>query len=253
MTRTAAALASSIALAVAACGPAPAPPFSDVTFYWNFQDGDGNTFGNFTASNPGCGIANVDEVRVTYTGPTGTSWFTAPCTVGGIPGAMPPTPLPAGSYTFTLDGFRQGLIVYTAQGFGDIVNFPAFFLTLNAVFPNMDLWYELPVGQTCAGIAEIAFQLVNGPGQPGAVVEYSWENVLVACRMPPNNGFTMPSIPPGNYGYRFVSAVNAPMPGGQSVFQVCGLGYPPGQPLVQTLPIGNAYTAQLGFPLGTCP
>jgi hypothetical protein len=114
----------------------------------------------------------------------------------------------------------------------------------------MDLWYELPVGQTCAGIAEIAFSLDN---LDAGIVEYSSNNVAVPCRAPPNNGFTMPSIPVGNYGYRFVSAINAPWPRGQAVFQLCGFGYPPDLPLVQTLPNGNAYTARLGFALGTCP
>lgn len=250
MTRTAALIVSSLALAVAACGPAPVAPYTNVTFYWQFQDMDGNVYGDWSVYS-GCGSANVDQVRVTMSGPAGQWTQTVDCLAPDtfMPGAMF-TNLPVGPYTWVLEGRRLDFTVYTATGSGDLVNFPVLHTTILADYPNMDLWYQLPLGQTCAGIAEIAFRLYN---LDGGVVEYSSDNVIVACQPPPNNGFTMPSIPVGNYGYQFVSALNAPWPNGAAVYQVCGFGYPPQAPLVQTRPNGNAYTAQLGYAIGTCP
>ncbi|HET8734640.1 MAG TPA: hypothetical protein VFM45_12820 [Anaeromyxobacteraceae bacterium] len=246
MTR--AAVVSAIAFAIAACGPAPVAPFTDATVYWNFQDMDGNVFGDWTSQfGGGCVGANVDQVRVSMTGPAGSWVQTVPCLATNLMPGATFTNLPAGPYTWTLEALRQNLTVFSTTGGGDIVNFPFFYATLPAVYPNMDLFYDLPVGGSCAQVAEIAFVLRN---LDAGIVEYSSDNVLVTCRPPPQNGFTMPSIPVGNYGYRFVSAIDA---GGFSLYQVCGLGFPPQLPLVQSWPNGNAYTAPLAFAIGTCP
>jgi hypothetical protein len=241
MTR--AAFVSAIAFAVAACGPAPAPPYSDVTFYWRFQDMNGNLYGDWTAAYPGCGIANVDHVRVSYTGPAGYETFTAPCTVNGVPGAMPPAPLPTGSYAWTLEGMRQGLAVYYAEGVSDFVNFPSFYLTLPAVYANMDLWYDFPLGGSCVGVSEILFELDNLDAN---LVEYSSANAFVGCGAP--FGFTMPSIPsPNNYGFRFVEAVD---PVSRVLYQACGgVAYPPQAPIWHT----GSEPASTAHLVGICP
>ncbi len=241
MTRAAA--VSAIALALAACGPAPVAPFTSATVYWNFQDMDGNVYGDWTSQfGGGCLGANVDEVRVSMTGPAGSWVQTVPCLASNqMPGATF-TNLPAGPYTWTLEGRRQNFTVFTRAGSGDIVNFPIVYQTLLADYPNMDLFYQLPVGGSCTQVAEIAFQLNN---VDAGIVEYSSDNVLVTCRPPPLNGFTMPSIPVGNYRYRFVSAIDA---GGFALYQVCGAG-----PIVQSWPNGVSFTANLGFAIGTCP
>ena len=245
MNRTAAAALVSL-LATSACAPPPPPPYSDVTFYWQFQDGDGNVYGNFDYTAPGCDVANVDHVRVTLSGPLGTlPSSTVPCVAdNGMPGATF-TGLPTGPYTWYIEGLRLDFRVFDIQGSGNVVNFPFFYPRLDAVYPNMDLWYEIPTG--CTGVSEILFQLDNRDAE---IVEYSSDNVFVACEEPPLNGFTMPSIPVGNaYGYRYIAAVD---PAGRSLYQVCGFGYPPDPPLVQG-PDGTSATASLFLPNGTCP
>jgi hypothetical protein len=241
MTR--AAVVSAFALAIAACGPAPVAPFTNATVFWNFQDMDGNVFGDWTSQfGGGCVGANVDQVRVSMTGPAGSWVQTVPCLASNLMPGATFTNLPAGPYTWTLEGLRQNLTVFSTTGSGDIVNFPTFFATLLAEYPNMDLFYQLPVGETCAGVAEIAFQLDN---TDAGIVEYSSDNVLVTCQPPPLNGFTMPSIPIGNYRYRYVSAINA---GGFALYQACGAG-----PINQVWPNGVSFTAVLGYAIGTCP
>jgi hypothetical protein len=257
MKTTAAVLASSLVLAMAACGPSPvAPPpytgsWTDVTFYWNFRDMDGNVyFTNDYSTNQGCLRANVDRIRVELDGPEGFLTFDVPCVASnGIPGAMF-TSLPAGAYTWRLQGMRQDFAVYTSQGSGIFFDLPVFYVQFQAVYPNMDLRYDL-LGVSCVGIAEIAFELVNGPLNPG-VVEYSSANVYVACQEPPNNLFTMPSIPQGFYGYRYVAALLAPWPGGQAFLKQCFYGYPPSTPFEQLLPNGSIVTVPVPLTTGTC-
>jgi hypothetical protein len=250
MSRTAAAiLASLVAIATSACGPAPAPPplYSDVTFYWQFRDQDGNRYGDFTASFPGCDVANVDHVRVTLTDPLGTlPSMLVPCVaVNGMPGATF-TALPTGPYTWFIEGLRSDFPVFAVQGAGDIVNSPFFYPTVEAVYPNMDLFYTLPPGVNCTGVAEIAFELDN---IDGGVVEYSSENAFIACGPP--FGFTMPSIPQGTYGYRFIEAIPSL---GPPLYKACGVGLPPEPPLVQSPPNGSSFTIDLFPGDGTfCP
>jgi hypothetical protein len=243
----AAALASTLALAIPACGPPPPPPYSDVTFYWQFQDGDGNLYGDFTAGFPGCDLANVDQVRVTLTGPLGTlPPSTVPCVASnGMPGATF-TALPAGSYVWFIEGLRLDFPVFSIEGAGNIVDFPIFYPRVGAIYPNMDLFYALPPGVNCTGIAEIAFELDN---IVGGVVEYSSANAFVACGPP--YGFTMPSIPQGTYGYRFIEAIPSL---GPPLYKACRVGLPPEPPLVQALPNGSAFTIDLFPGDGTfCP
>ncbi len=244
MHRTAAVLAAFLAVAVAACGLAPDAPYTDVTFYWQFQDRAGNRFGDFTAVNPGCGIsgaggiANVDHVRVTMNGPAGPILLTVPCVaVNGMPGATF-TAVPTGPYTWTLEGMRVGLPVFIAEGTGTLMNFPAIDVTMLAVYPNLDLHYDWPLGGSCAGVAEITFELDNLDAQ---IVEYSSRNAFVACGAP--YGFTMPSIPVGNrYRFPFVRAVDR---AGFVLSQACGgVG-----PLVQPSS-GTSATAHL---MQLCP
>jgi hypothetical protein len=244
------------ALVAAGCGPAPAPPppveFTDLTFYWQFVDGDGNVYGNFTNTSPGCVGANVDQVVVSFTGPAGNVTRTVDCIASnGYPGATF-TAVPTGNYTWTIEGWRLGLAVFQTTGAGQVFNFPSFDTAPVALYPNMDLYYDLPPGVDCTGIYGIQFELDNIT-TANTVVEYSSQNAFIPCRNPPLNAFTMPSIPLGSYGYRYVSAVDAPPPGGFSLYQVCGLGFPPEAPLVQQGPAGNAYRAPLDLPLGTCP
>ncbi len=241
-------------VAASACGPAPvpAPILTDLTLYWRFVDGDGNVYGNFTNAAPGCIGANVDAVFISFTGPAGTITQTVPCiATNGYPGATF-TAVPAGAYTWRLQGMRLGLAVFEAAGTGVIPDTLYFDNDLTALYPNMDLYYDLPQGMDCTGIYSIEFELDNITN-PTTVVEYSSANALVPCRAPPVNGFTMPSIPTGSYGYRYVAAVDAPPPNGRSLYQICGFGLPPDAPLVQQAPNGNAYTAPLDLPLGTCP
>jgi hypothetical protein len=242
------------ALLAAACTPAPFPPgpvFTSLTFYWQFIDGDGNTYGDFSVTRPGCIGANVDQVRIAYTGPAGTVVQTVPCIASnGLPGVTFDG-VPTGNYTWLAEGFRGGLTVFSIRGGGQVFDLPFFDLALEANHPNMDLFYELPPGVTCLGIDEIAFALFNLDSSPN-FLEYSSDNVRVPCRAPPDNWFTMPAIPLGNYGYQFVAAVDAPPPAGRSLYQVCGLGMPPMAPLVQGTG-GNAYIAPLALPFGTCP
>jgi hypothetical protein len=249
MNRTAAAAALVSLLATSACAPPPPPPplYSDVTFFWQFQDWDGNVYGNFDDTLPGCDVANVDSVRVTLSGPMGTlPSTTVPCVAdNGMPGATF-TNLPTGRYTWSLEGLRLDFRVFVVEGAGDVVNFPSFYPRLDAVHPNMDLFYALPPGVNCTGISEIAFELDN---IVGGVVEYSSENVFVACGPP--FGFTMPSIPQGTYGYRFIEAIPSL---GPPLYKRCGVGLPPEPPLVQDLPNGSAYTIDLFPGDGTfCP
>lgn len=250
MNRTAAAaLASLLAFAGTACGPGPVPPppYTDVTFFWQLRDWNGNLYGDFSSSFPGCDLANVDEVRITIDAPGGSFTQRVPCVaVTGMPGAII-TNVPTGPITWYVEGLRLDFPVFAYQGGGDGVNFPTFYLTLDAVYPNMDLYYEFPPGVNCTGISEIQFELWNLDAQ---LVEYSSRNALVDCRPFPDNGFTMPSIPVGNlYGYTYVAAVDSL---GFSLYQTCGFGIPPDPPLVQG-PDGSAYTALLAPTLGQCP
>jgi hypothetical protein len=242
----AAALASLIALATSACGPAPAPPFTDVTFYWQFLDGDGILYGDYTARNPGCNAANVDEVWITISGPGGVTDMVVPCTNGLLPGVTL-TLVPTGPSTWVIRGLRQQFQVFSVTGAGQIAGLPSFDTTLEANHPNMDLAYELPLGLDCSSVSGIRFELNNIVGR---VVEYSDQNQFPACRPPPTNFFTMPSIPIGTYGFRFVAAVNVL---GQSVAQECGYGLPPQEPIVQVAPSGTLATALLAFTTVTCP
>ena len=257
MKRSAAPLALLAALSVLACGPGPVPVplYTDLTLYWQFQDGDGNVYGDFTAANPGCGvrtgpypggITNVDTIRVVMTGPFPTWELSVPCTaVNGMPGATF-TGVPTGAYGWLVQGIRLGLPVFEVTGGGDVFDFPFFDLRLQAVYPNMDLYYDLPPGVNCTGIAEIAFNLYNLVGQ---VTEYSSDNAYVACG--PARGFTMPSIPQGQYGVRWMEALPAM---GPPLYKACRVGFPPQSPLQQTLPLGNAYTIALFPGDGTwCP
>jgi len=242
------------ALVVAGCGPGPQPVpfFTDLTLYWQFVDQDGNRFGNFTGANPGCVDANVDDVVVTLIGPGGRTVWTVPCVASnGIPGATFPQ-VPTGSYTWTVEGWRAGLAVFSMTGGGQVFDFPFFDTAPLAIFPNMDLFYDLPSGVGCTGIFQISFQLDNITVPSSPVVEYSSLNAFIPCGLPPNNGFTMPSIPLGNYGYRFIAAVDAPPPRGRSLYQICGFGLPPDRPIVQVAG-GVFVVAPLSLPFGTCP
>ncbi len=237
-------------VATAACGPAPSAPFTDVTFLWAFRDANNNVFGNYGSGDPGCLGANVDTVLVSITGPAGTinyPAFTCTAPVTFMPGVVL-TNLPVGTYSWSLQGQRQGLTVFSASGTSNFVNFPVFQTEMRAVFPNMDLFYNLPPGATCAGVTEIGFELWNGPGQTGSVLEYSSQNVMVSCGAP--FGFSMPSIPTGNYGLRYVEAWQAV---GPPLYQVCGVGYRPQSPIVQTQS-GTGVTVDLVLGSGSwCP
>jgi hypothetical protein len=250
MNRAAATLLASIlAASIAACGPEPVPyaPYTDVTFYWQFRDGALNVYGNFTALAPGCDIANVDQVRVTLNSPIGSQTMTVPCiATNGMPGATF-TDVPTGPYTWTLEGRRLGFTVFVTDGGGDVFDFPFFYPRIEAIYPNMDLLYVLPTGLDCFSVSEILFELDN---IVGGVIEYSSNNVYVACRPPPNNGFTMPSIPVGDYGYRYVAAVNTL---GQAIAQECRFGLPPQAPIVQVAPSGTAATSFLSYATVACP
>lgn len=249
MNRSSAAiLASLLAAAGTACGPtsAPPPPYTDVTFYWQFQDWDGNVYGDFSSAFPGCGVANVDEVRVSLFGPAGPlPPVTVPCVaVNGMPGATF-TAVPTGPYSWLIEGLRIGFPVFSVEGGGDVVDFPFFDARLDAVYPNMNLYYDLPPGVNCTGISEILFELDNLDAR---LIEYSSANAFVTCLPPPSNGFAMPSIPVGNlYAFRYIAAVDS---FGQSLYQTCD--WPPGPALVQG-PTGSTYTAPLDPSVGTCP
>lgn len=252
MNRIAAFVTAVFVLAGCAPAPVPIPMFTDLTFYWQFQDQDGNRYGNFTAAFPGCIDANVDDVVVTLTGPGGRVVRTVPCVASnGVPGAMF-AGVPTGSYTWTVEGWRAGLAVYSMSGGGQVFDFPFFDTTPLAIYPNMDLFYDLPSGVGCAGIYEIDFELDNITVPASPVIEYSSVNAFIPCSPAPNNGFTMPSIPLGTYGYRFIAAVDAPPPRGRSLYQVCGYGLPPDQPFVQVNG-GIAVHAPLDLPFGACP
>ena len=246
MKRLAVLVATLLAVPLAACGPTPGPAFTDVTFYWQFRDLDGNVFGNAATGASGCGVVNVDHLRFRFQGPAGPFTMTVPCTaVNGVAGAQF-VGVPAGAYGWVVDGLRIGFPVFTVSGSGNVIDFPTFDLELLAVYPNMDLFYQLPAGVNCTGISEILFQLFN---LDGGVTEYSSQNALVACGSP--FGFTMPSIPVGNYAVPYMEAV-APL--GTPLYKACRIGLPPQEPLVQQLPNGNAYTIGL-FPAGGtgCP
>lgn len=233
-----------LAAPLAGCGPAPVPAYTDLTFYWQFRDLDGNVYGDAATGVSGCGLANVDQVRFKFEGPAGPFTMTVPCVaVNGVPGAQF-VGVPVGGYGWTVQGLRLGWPVFTVSGVGNVVDFPTYDLELLAVYPNMDLYYQLPQGVNCTGIAEVVFELRNLDAN---LVEYSSDNAFVACGAP--FGFTMPSITVGHYAVPYMEAV-APL--GTPLYKGCRIGLPPQEPLLQVAPGGSAYTIGL-FDAGGAP
>lgn len=188
-----------------------------VTLYWRFVNSQLQTYGDYSPANPGCAAAGVDQVRVTILEAGGSFVQTFSCVqaANGVPGVTVLDFLP-GAYPWTLEGLRGGLTVYSDSGTATVTSsFPDAVVNgvLGASYSDFNVFYTLPVGATCAGIAEIAFQLYTDTISP--FLEYSDQNVLVPCSQ---GGFVVPSLSAGNYFFRFIAAITS---GGTSLYQVC--------------------------------
>ncbi len=208
--------------ALSGCSTPPPPyVYYDVNVYWRFLGAQGQPYGDATNADPGCADAGVDQVRVTLQGPVQRQVVVTCVDLGGTPGIRVEGLL-AGNYLVTTEGLRGGLPVYLESqrpvaipvpAPGDLDVVPA------AIYGDMNVFYDLPAGVTCANaaITEIAFELY----EIGALVPWysSAANAFVPCRSFPDNGFIVPSVPPGSYRFRYVSA----MQGATAAYQVCGV------------------------------
>jgi hypothetical protein len=234
--KRAAALAA-LALIGAACEPAPPPPpiyaSTEITFYWRFVGDQGDVFGDYTIGNTGCETAAVDQVRISLTGPGGPYSQTVACVQpNGSPGVI--VPAWVGVNTWTVEGLRTGHPVFRVQGTAT-VDVPATFdLTLDALYGDMNLFYDLPAGQACLAGDTIQVALYDYdyvPSRLAYTTNFPGYTVPLPCNYPPlappnqDNFFVIPSLvtssASGFYRFNFITVVRA----GFAEYQICN---PPG-------------------------
>lgn len=247
-------LAAAIAalLAGAACTTEPPPP-SSITLYWRFLGSQGQPYGDGTERNTGCLGANVDQVRLVLTAPGGVFWddYTFPCAYGptGVPGVVYDF-VPEGTWTYALEGIRQGLTVYYASGVLDVFGPVVRTVPLAADYPDLLIRYTLPAGVTCATnwtgfpLGQIAFSMLNTVAP--YVEEYGSANVSVTCQDPPNDVITAPSIPPATYHMRYISALTPTVIPPAAAYQECAVPFTHGD-------LVDEVTFYLTQATGACP
>ncbi len=198
------------------CGPV----LGDVTMYWRFVGAQGQAYGDASQVDPGCAAAGVDEVQIRFQGPVQRDEVVTCVQVNGVPGVVV-LGLPVGTYVVTTEGLRGGLPVYAEQRTMTLPVAGVVDVVPSALHGDLNVFYDFPAGVTCAGggLTEIAFELYNLGSAPPFLEYSSVANVFVPCRAPPDNGFIAPSIPPGAYRLRYLSALQ----GAAAANQVCGV------------------------------
>jgi hypothetical protein len=261
-----------VAGAVACAPPPPPPPPPTIALYWQFVGSQGQVYGNGTQRDPGCVAANVNAIRMMVTDPTGyvVDDYVYPCVYEGVPGIYYDGiydsygyyvgPLLTGVYRWGIEGIRNydftvrpgptnGLTVFYEQGDTNVQGDVVLTVPLAADFPDMNVSYTLQPGSvTCANnqsglpLGQIEFSLLDT--MPPYLEVYSATNLYVTCQDPPNS-FPVPSVPPGNYYMRFISALTAVVPPA-AAYQECGVPVTHAN-LVDTAPF------YLTPATGTCP
>jgi hypothetical protein len=251
-----AAAIAALALAGAACEPAP-PVYavSEITFYWRFMGQQGDVFGDYTVGNTGCATAAVDEIQITLGGPGGPYARTVGCVQSnGSPGVV--VPAWVGPNTWTIEGLRTGHRVFTVQGSADVGAPITLDLTLQAIYGDMNLFYDLPAGQACLAGDTLQVALYDydyNPSRLAYTTNLPGFTVPVPCNYPPlappngpDNFLVIPSLvtssATGFYRFNFISVVRA----GFAEYQICN---PPGFNW-DGLTKDVGYT--LGFAAGSC-
>jgi hypothetical protein len=255
-----AAVVAALALAAAACEPAPPVyPATDLTLYWRFIGAQGDVFGDYSTVNPGCWTASVDQVRITLTNPAGPQ---PPVIVNcvqsnGSPGVVLPTW--AGPNSWLVEGLRTGLPVFSVTG---SVNVPdplgaTMDLDLHALYGDMNLFYDLPATAACFAGDTVQLALYDYdyvPSRLAYTTDYPGFTIPIPCNYPPlappngpDNFIVIPSLATssgtGYYRFNYISVIR----GGLAVYQICN---PPGFSW-------NGLTQDVGYTLpvaaGTCP
>ncbi|HVP68963.1 MAG TPA: hypothetical protein VMT17_17055 [Anaeromyxobacteraceae bacterium] len=217
-------LFAALALAAGCYSSPPPPSLLNLNIYWGFLGWQGQpAFGNFSQTDPGCSQANVDQVYVSITGPGGyTQDENFPCVQpNGVPGVQY-ADVYAGTYSWTLYGSRNGVVVYsvteTNQNVApDSTGNATFESALEALYPNLNVSYTLPA--TCAGppaIAQMSFQL----DLLGSVYYANAGTTFFPLACGANSStIVVPALPANSYVMNFVRALDA---NGTSQYQVCG-------------------------------
>jgi len=223
-------LAATLALSAGCYSSPPSPPIVNLNLYWHFVGRQGQTYGDGTQANTGCAEAGVDTVSVTLTDPTGYTYApqSFPCVQSnGVPGVTYPG-LYAGGYAWIVAGYRGSLPVYSVTQTNQPVNPDS---TGNAtvdvapaaLYPDLNVTYDLPATVTCsaASIVQVSFELDQG----GALYYTNAGSATspgfgLPCADPPQNVFTVPSLPAGtNYQFSYIEALASTGP----VYEACGL------------------------------
>ncbi|BDG09007.1 hypothetical protein [Anaeromyxobacter paludicola] len=223
--KTTALLAASL---VVLAGCSSSASYGDVTFYWNFRDASGTQHGDFGRTNTGCSDAVVDEVDVTFAGhvfQVQDASGNPSCEAGSqrVPG-ITVSNFRAGTYDFTIRGYRSGALVYEQTGTIGVHGGPdnSRDVTLDALSPqSIPIYYTLDGVQRC----------VAADGTPITGINYAIydaNNVQVdataatgvACD-PNSFGLLTRDLPLGNYTLGHLQAVTLVGGAPQSVYEVC--------------------------------
>jgi hypothetical protein len=218
-------LAASLAVATSGCSSGGTP--GTLTFYWNFVDARNQVAGDYTTRNTGCQDAGVDSIDITIGGTVSTQ---SCAQSNGSPGVTL-FDFPQGSYAYTLDGFRGNEHVFTTSGTANarwntdvVVD-----TTLAALSPqSFVVYYSVPnfTGTTqsqCVfdgrAVAGITYYLEDANGTLVTTTQITGGQQPIGCD-PTTFGFTLPSLPLGNYTFRYLQAVDAQ---GLSIYEACNV------------------------------
>jgi hypothetical protein len=221
---------------------------TEITFYWRFAGQQGDVFGDYTVGNTGCDTAAVDQVRISLAGPGGPYSQTVNCVQSnGSPGVVVPAWI--GANTWTVEGLRTGEPVFRVQGSANVLVPTTVDLTLDGLYGDMNLFYDLPVGQVCLAGDTIQVALYDYdyvPSRLAYTTNFPGYTVPIPCNYPPlappnqDNFFVIPSLVPssatGFYRFNFITVVRT----GFAEYQVCN---PPGFSW-------NGVTQDVGYTLG---
>jgi hypothetical protein len=212
------------AAALAVTGCIESDRSEDIGFFWRFQDAKGHVTGNFTAANPGCGVAAVTTIRIEIDGTTND----VDCLdSNGVPGVTLTRFFP-GTYPFTILGFRNTEEVFAEAGnvtvhAGHLAEVDAT-LVAEGTSSTLPVYYQQNGSWSCYQTPGVAFRLEDLSGN---LVDEVNSTSPIACDTTVF-GFTVSTslagsvLPFGSYRFRYLALLNS---AGEALYEVCGTGW----------------------------